>query len=281
MGTDTPGLTLPYLPRNISPESDSASNIVIQILISLVVLVIVFCSAMLGMLVSRILPQHHLTDQTKSVVTVSMGVVGTLTALVLGLLIAAAASSYYTKNQEVVLIAADVIRLDRLLRRYGPEAEGLRDLLRRYTAMKIQDLFPEGTTKLPSLENPRTVALLEELQDRLVAFDASNPNQRWLQSQALQLVSAISGARWLLAEQSTIGIAIPLLVLVVFWLSLLFLSFGLFAPRNATAILALFLCALAVAGAIEMTQELNVPFRGIIGISSKPMKDALDEISLK
>jgi hypothetical protein len=274
-------LTLPYLPRNISPESDSASNMVIHALISLVVLVIVFCSALLGMLVSRILPQNHLTDQTKSVVTGSMGVVGTLTALVLGLLIAAAASSFYTKNQEVVLIAADVIRLDRQLRRYGPEAEGLRDLLRRYTAMKIQDLFPEGTTKLPSLENPRTVALLEELQDRVVAFDASNPNQRWLQSQALQLVSAIAGARWLLAEQNTIGIAVPLLVLVVFWLSLLFLSFGLFAPRNATAILALFLCALAVAGAIEMTQELNVPFRGIIRISSKPMKDALDEISLK
>jgi hypothetical protein len=274
-------LTLPYLPRNISPESDSASNMVIHALISLVVLVIVFCSALLGMLVSRILPQNHLTDQTKSVVTGSMGVVGTLTALVLGLLIAAAASSFYTKNQEVVLIAADVIRLDRQLRRYGPEAEGLRDLLRRYTAMKIQDLFPEGTTKLPSLENPRTVPLLEELQDRVVAFDASNPNQRWLQSQALQLVSAIAGARWLLAEQSTIGIAIPLLMLVVFWLSLLFLSFGLFAPRNATAILALFLCALAVAGAIEMTQDLNAPFRGIIRISSKPMKDALDEISLK
>ncbi len=68
-----------------------------------------------------------------------------------------------------------MIRLDRLLRRYGPEAEGLRDLLRRYTAMKIQDLFPEGTTKLPSLQNPKTVALLEELQDRLVDFDASKP----------------------------------------------------------------------------------------------------------
>ena len=184
------------------------------------------------MLASRILPQSHLTDQTKSVVTVSTGVVGTLTALVLGLLIAAASSSYSTKNQEVILIAADVIRTDRLLRRYGPETEGLRDLLRRYTTMKIQDLFPEGTTELPDLANPRTDALLEELQDRLVAFDAANPNQRWLQSQALQLLSAIAGARWLLVEQNTIGIAFPLLVLVVFWLALLFLSFGLFAPRK-------------------------------------------------
>ena len=101
---------------------------------------------MLGMQLSRILPQDHLTDQTKSVVTVSTGVVGTLTALVLGLLIAAANSSFNTKNQEVIEIAADLIRMDRMLRRYGPEADGLRDLLRRCTAMKIQDLFPEEAT---------------------------------------------------------------------------------------------------------------------------------------
>ena len=211
----------------------------------------------------------------------STGVVGTLTALVLGLLIAAANSSFNTKNQEVIEIAADLIRMDRMLRRYGPEADGLRDLLRRCTAMKIQDLFPEGATKLPNFANPRTLALLEEVQDRLVAFAASNPNQRWLQSQGLQLTSSIVGARWLLVEQNTIGIPVPLLVVVVFWLTLLFLSFGLFAPHNATAILTLFLCALAVAGAIEMTQELNTPFQGIIRISSKPMKDALDQISLK
>src|SRR5258708_32039288 len=115
------------------------------------------------MLVSRILPQNHLTDQTKGVVTVSTGVVGTLTALVLGLLIAAASSSFDTKNAEVILIAADTIRVDRLLRRYGPEAEPLRDLLRRYTARKIQALVAEGTTKPPIPENPRPLGLLEDL----------------------------------------------------------------------------------------------------------------------
>lgn len=178
---------------------------------SLVVLAIVFGSAMLGLLLRRILPQNHMADATRGVVTVSMGVVGTLTALVLGLLIAAASSSFNTKNEEVILISADVIRLDRLLRRYGPEAEGLRDLLRRYTARKIQDLFPEGTTELPNAENSRQ--LLEELQDRLAALDASNANQRWLREQALQLVSTITGARWLLVEQNRIGIETPLLLL--------------------------------------------------------------------
>jgi hypothetical protein len=249
--------------------------------IGLVVLAIVFSSALLGMLVSRILPQDHLTDQTKSVVTMSMGVVGTLTALVLGLLIAGASSSFNTKNKEVTQVAADLIRIDHLLRRYGPEANGLRDLLRGYTEIKIQDLFPEGTGQSANLENPKAVALLEELEDRLLALDSSDSKQRWLQSQALELVSTIAGERWLLAEQNSIAIAIPLLVLVVAWLTLLFLSFGLFAPRNATAGIALFLCALAAAGAIEMTLDLNAPFRGLIRISSKPTKDALEEISLK
>jgi hypothetical protein len=248
-------------------------------LIALVVLAVVFCSALLGILLRRILPAKHLTDETKSVVILATGVVGTLTALVLGLLIAAANNSFNTKNEEVLLMAADVIQIDHLLRRYGPEAENLRVLLRRHTEMKIQDLFPEGASPRPNLQNPRTVALLEELQDKLVALDSSDAKQRWLQSQALQLVSAIAGARWLLVEQNTIGIAVPLLILVVVWLTLLFLSFGLFAPPNGIAVTAFFLCALAAAGAIEMTLDLNAPFRGLIRISSKPMKDALAEIS--
>jgi hypothetical protein len=191
-----------------------------------------------------------------------MGVVGTLTALVLGLLIAGGQSSFSSKNQEVLQIGTDVIQVDQLLRRYGQEADGGRDLLRHWIAMKIQDLFPEGSGSLPNFNNPRTVSLLGELQDRLVALDAKNANQRWLQSQVLQLLSSISSERWLLAEQHTIGIAVPLLVMVVFFLAVLFLSFGLFAPRNGTAITALFICALAVSGAIEMTLDLNAPLAG-------------------
>ena len=175
-------------------------------LAGLIVLASLFCSAMFGMRIGRILPEHHLTDQTKEVITVSAGIIGTLTAFFLGLLMAAASGSFSTKNQEVVNIGADVIEMDHLLRRYGPEAQGSRDLLRRYTAMKTQDFFPEGTTKLPNLNNPRTNALLEELQDKLVALDPSNVNQRWLQSQAIQLVTKIGGARWLLVEQSSLGL---------------------------------------------------------------------------
>ena len=132
------------------------------------VLVMVFAGAVLGMLIRRKLPESHLSDETKSVVTLSMGVVGTLTALVLSLLIATASSTFNTRNQEITEVAAKVIPLERLLRRYGPEADGERDLLHLYAAMKLQDLFPQGKAT-PALENPRTIILFGELQDRLAA----------------------------------------------------------------------------------------------------------------
>ena len=141
-----------------------------------------------------------------------MGVVGTLTALVLGLLVASANSSYNASNQEVTSIAANVIQLDRTLRRYGPEADGVRNQLRLYTITKLEDLFPEGSATPPRLDNPTTVRLFEELQDRLAAMEGHSAHQRWLLSQALQLTIAVVGSRWLLVEREMFGIAVPLLV---------------------------------------------------------------------
>jgi hypothetical protein len=244
-----------------------------------IVLVFVFASAMLGALIRRRLPESHLQDETAAVVKLSMGVVGTLTALVLGLLVATANSSFNASNQEVTSIASNVIQLDRLLRRYGPEADGVRDLLRRYTAMKLQDLFPQGSATPPTLHNPRTVSLLEELQDRLAAMEGRDASQRWQLSQAQQLTTAVVGSRWLLVEREVFGIAAPLLILVVFWLCVLFMSFGLFAPRNATVTVALLLCALVVAGAIQMTLDLSWPFERFVRLSGQPMRHALEMIN--
>jgi hypothetical protein len=242
------------------------------------VLAVVFASALLGMLIRRKLPESHMSDETKNLVTLSMGVVGTLTALVLGLLIATASGTFNTRNQEITVIAAKVIQLDRLLRRYGPEADAIRDLLRRYTAMRFQDLFPQGSAK-SVLQNPRTITLFEELEDRLAAMEARNGNQRWLQSQAQALTADLTEVRWLLVEQDVLGIPVPVLLVVVFWLCLLFMSFGLFAPSNATVTVVLFLCALAVAGAIQTILDLSRPFEGVVRVSGQPIRHALEVIS--
>jgi hypothetical protein len=170
--------------------------------------------------------------------------------------------------------------LDHLMRQYGPEADGARDLLRRYTAMKVQDLFPDSATQ-PNLDNPQTVSLFEELQNRLSKLEAQSANQRWVQSEAQRLTSAIVGSRWLLVERDASGIPVPLLLLVVFWLCVLFMSFGLFAPPNMTVTVVLFLCALAVAGAVQMTLDLSRPFVGTVRLSGQPMRYALDVVNRK
>ena len=242
------------------------------------VLVMVFASAMVGMLIRRKLPENHLSDETKSVVTLSMGVVGTLTALVLSLLIATASSMFNARNQEITVIGAKVIQLERLLRRYGPEADGERDLLQRYTAMKLQDLFPsDGAT--PVLEDPRTLAIFEELEDRLARMEGDSAHKRWLLSQALALTTDLTEVRWLLVGQNVVGIPVPVLLVVLFWLCLLFMSFGLFAPTNATVTVVLFLCAVAVAGAIQTILDLSRPFEGVVRVSVEPLRHALDVIN--
>jgi Protein of unknown function (DUF4239) len=243
-----------------------------------IVAVIVFASAMLGMLIRRKLPESHLSDETKGVVTLSMGVVGTLTALVLSLLIATASTTFNTRNQEITTLAANAIQLDRVLRSFGPDADDEREMLRNYMTMKLKDLFPQGRSK-PVLENPKTIVLFEELEDRLSAMEGHSPHQRWLLSRAQALTAAVSEVRWLLIEQDVLGIPVPVLLVVLFWLCLLFVSFGLFAPPNATVRVVLFLCAVAVAGAIQTILDLSRPFEGVIRVSGEPLRHALDVIN--
>jgi hypothetical protein len=243
--------------------------------VGLAVWAVVFASAMIGSLIRRKLPESHLCDETQSVVRLSMGVVGTLTALVLGLLVATASTTFNTRNQEITTLAAKVIQLDRLLRRYGPDADEEREMLRNYMTMKLEDLFPQGRAK-PVLENPKTIVLFEDLEDRLSAMEGHSPHQQWLLSHALALTTEIAEVRWLLIEQDVIGIPVPVLLVVVFWLCLLFMSFGLFSPRNTTVRVALLFCAIAVAGAIQTILDLSRPFEGVLRVSDKPLRHALD-----
>jgi hypothetical protein len=251
---------------------------VISIETGLIVLAVVFGGALLGLLVGRILPEHHLNTETKSVVSVAMAALGTLSVLVLGLLISTASGAFATRSQEVTQISTDMIRLDRLLRRYGPETQDIRELLRRYTATKLQDLFPADPSQV-AVDNEAAAVTLDALQDRVLALAPADEARRWLQTQALQLTDAMSQMRWLLVQQSATAIPFPFLVLMVFWLSTVFASFGLFAPRNLTVVTALFLCAVAVSGAVLMILDMQTPFGGVIRISSVPMRHALEVIS--
>lgn len=244
--------------------------------VGVIVFVCLFGGALGGMLLRRVLPKHHQTADTLDVIKLGIGIVATTSALVIGLLIASAKGSFDAKDAELKKLAGDLILLDRQLVHYGPETKETRDLLRRYTVYKLDTTWPAEATHPP--ERADGWRILEDVQDRLRALTPQSDAQRWLQSRALQISGDVAATRWLLSVQ--VGTAIPkaFLVVLVFWLTMIFVSFGLFAPPNATAVVALLICALSVAGSIFLIMEMGQPFRGLIHVSSAPMRDALAEL---
>ena len=241
--------------------------------IAVVVFLCLVGGALAGMYVRTLLPEHHRTKETEDAIRLAMGVVATMSALVIGLLIASAKTSFDMKDTEVKQLASDLILLDRQLAQYGPETNDARSLLRRYTVYKIDSAWPDEAGHAPvSADGWR---LLESLQDRLRVLTPATDAQRWLQAKALQISSDAAQTRWLLQVQTGTTIPTPFLIVVISWLTLIVSSFGLFAPRNATAVTALFLCALSIAGSIFLILEMAKPFSGLISISSAPMRDAL------
>jgi hypothetical protein len=233
-----------------------------------------FVGSMVGMWLQNVLPAHHLNAETKDLVKVGTGLIGTMAALLLGLLVASAKSSYDTRSSEVTQMAANAVLLDRALAHYGPEAQEVRGLLEQFVSSTIEELWSkeggQGAT-LPSKEGG-------EAFDRLMQLVPHTDEQRTLKSQAESTVVNFGQMRLLLMAQSGTSISKTFLIVVVFWLTLLFTSFGLFAPRNATAIFTLLLAAISVAGALFLILELDHPFSGLIQIPDAPLRNALSVI---
>jgi hypothetical protein len=159
-------------------------------------------------------------------------------------------------------MSADIVRLDQLLRRYGPETDAIRTSLQRYKAMKTDELFGHVGEPAWGTEDPASTAVLSEVQDRIRVLHPSEDDRRWLASQALQIAGDLSDARWTIIQQNLSSVPLPFLALVVMWLTALFMSFGLFTPPNPTAIVSLFICVLAISAAFKVVLDMDTPFGG-------------------
>ena len=245
--------------------------------VSLIVFACVFGGAMLGMFLRTRLPEHHQSADSQRIVNLGAGIIGTMAAHVLGLLVASAKGTYDAQNNELTTVGAKLVLLDRGLALYGPEAKDARDQLRRVVSQMIEHLWPnERRSEVDSSgdQSADPVALYEAIQQ----LSPQNETQRSIKAMAVAVVTDVGQTRWLMFEQQTLSISKPLLVILVFWLTINFLSFGLFAPHNATVITTLCLCALAVAGAIFLILELYQPFGGFIQIPSTTLRNALAQM---
>jgi hypothetical protein len=202
-----------------------------------------------------------------------MGMVVTMTALVLGLLVASAKNFYDTQSNELTQMSASVILLDRVLAHYGPETKEARDLLRGAVAKTLDLIWHQGNQQ--DSQMAPTAAGGEILYDKIQALSPKNDTQHALQAQASSMAIDLGKLRWLMFEQGSTSVSIPLLAVLISWLVIVFASFGLFAPPNLTVIATLFLCALSVSGAIFLILEMYSPFQGLMQISSAPLRNAL------
>ena len=238
----------------------------------------IFGGALLGLFLQGLLPEHHLRDTSKDTVKVVAGMIATLAALVLGLLVGSAKSSFDATSTAITQGGAKIILLDRVLAAYGPETKDIREQLRRAVAAGIEMFWPEEKNVGSGMTAFERANAMEMIQAKLRSLTPTTDAQRQLLSQAEQISSDMLQARWLLIEQAQSALPMPFLVVLLFWLTMLFLSFGLFAPRNATVIIVLLIGAMSVSGAIFIILEMNHPLRGMIKVSSAPMRKALEHL---
>ena len=233
-----------------------------------------FGAGLLGVRVRAALPEDHLSSETKDAVKFGMGLVATMAALVLGLLVASTKGAYDTQKSEVAQMAAKIVFLDRVLANYGSESAESRDLLRRSVGSAIDHMWPDKKSSQTAQLDP-SVSSGEAFFNSIQKLSPQNDVQRSLKSQAAQIATDLGQMRWLLFEQTETSISVTMLIVLISWLAIIFMSAGLFAPPNATVIIALMLAALSVSGAIFLILELDMPFDGVIQISQKPMYNAL------
>jgi hypothetical protein len=205
-----------------------------------------------------------------------MGLVATMTALLLGLLVASAKGSYDAQRSQVIQMSAKLAFLDRVLANCGPDVSEARTVLRLSAERMIARIWPDDKSRQAELAPSASAG--QALYDSIQKISPQTDSQRAAKAQALQSTVELGQMYWLLYQQAGSSISTPLLIVVVFWLAMIFLSFGLFTPRNGTAIAALMASALSVCVAIFLLLELDHPFSGLIGISSEPMRNALEHL---
>ncbi|MGH6811733.1 MAG: DUF4239 domain-containing protein [Methylocella sp.] len=246
--------------------------------VSLMIFGCTFAAAVFGMVLRKKLPDDHLNEDSKDVIKLVMGLIATMAALVLGLLIASANSSYETQSGELQQVSAAIVELDGILARYGPEASVPRHRLRVAVSAAVDKIWSKEGLRLGQLAPAAIHAEAVGFYDSIAKLSPNTEAQRFMQKRALEIGAVIRRTRALMLEQSNSSIPWPFLDVLVFWIAMLFVGFGLFARVNATVIVALLIGALSVSSAIFLILELNHPYLGLMRTSGTPLRNALAQI---
>jgi hypothetical protein len=235
--------------------------------------VLVFGGALLGMYFRNALSDDHLRDDVRDVIRLSTGLIGTIAALVLGLLIASAKSSYDARSTQIKQITANIILLDGLLQQYGPDAHSVRVMLRNAVPPMIDRIWNEGDrTKIARFA---VTAEAQEFVNKIQGLEPNSDPKRALQARVLSAAADLAQARLSLFTQSHDSIPGPFVAILMFWLTIIYASFGLFVRPNPIVIVTFFVGTLSVSASIFLILEMGQPFAGLMQISSEAPRHAL------
>ncbi|APO72688.1 hypothetical protein IE4872_PD02176 (plasmid) [Rhizobium gallicum] len=231
-------------------------------------------ASLLGIFLRGRIPLHHLDSESKDVIRLATAVVGTLSALALGLLIASAKNVYDTTDAELRSSAARVVLLDRVMAQYGPETTMARARLRDLIEVRLRQ-EEWGDAVVDPYDVSQTI---EPIQAELRALVPKDDAHRMIQMRALAVSGNLAEAHWMTVETDTEGLPTAFLVILVFWLALLFATFGLQAPANLTVVSVILVCSLSVAAGVFLVVDMAHPYIGVIHVSDAPLRSVLAHI---
>ena len=236
---------------------------------------IMAAAVILGRVLRRVIPDDHLVPETKDAVKLAMGVVATMAALLLGLLVNSAKGTYDNERSEVFQIAAKVAFLNRVLELYGPEATPVRAQLHSAVEDATIQIWLQGESRQGQFFSNSKSG--KAMNDGLQHLAPQNDEQRGFKAQAIALTFELGQLRSLVLAQSASSILTPMLIVVIGWFVLIYSCFSVISPPNGTVTIALMISALTVSGAIFLILELDQPFSGLMQISSEPILNAVSQ----
>jgi hypothetical protein len=246
--------------------------------IAAITFLVIFGGASAGFLIQRLLPNHHLSSESRSTVHLAAGLIGTLAALILGLMVSSSKDTHDKTGAFISEMSAGYVHVDRLLANYGQEAAYIRPILRKSLEKMHGIIWAEEVQRGETSLLPTRMEL-ENAYNNTAILEPRNQKQRQLQSDALRLMDDMIQKRWVIQEVVMGGsISSILLISPVIFIAFITFIYALYAPRNLTVVLALLCCSLCIAIAVFLISELSSPLKGALKVSSKPVHLALDQM---
>ncbi len=243
--------------------------------LSFIIFACLLASALFGLFLKSRLPTHHLDTHSKDAIKIGAGLIATLTALVLGLLVSSAKSSYDSMNDQIKQFCATVVVLDHVLAQYGEDAKPIREMIKKNLNYSHEKIWPSNQGKNINIEAVEKAPGMEAVRQKILELKPMSDQEKALQTDALSISGELTHLRWQLIEHEAGSLPAPFIVVLVFWLAIFFITFGLLSPSNGTIIAVMIVCTVSVAGAMFLILEMNTPLQGIIKISDQSLLKAL------